>query len=131
MINFKLVNVNFNGKKTCDCVVRALTNASGKDYKVVAQELFDIYMKYGYDMADKHTTEKWFEANGFVKYKQPRKYDNRKYLVGEIDELINEGDRVVISCANHYTSVVDDVLTDLWDCRFKTIGNYWVLERKQ
>ena len=126
MVTFELVNVNFKNKKTGDCVTRALANASGKDYKVVAKELFDIWMTTGYEMTDKHCYDKWLADNGFVKMKQPRRPDNTKYLVGEIDELINSDDSVVISCANHLTCVIDDTLEDLWDCRYKTIGNYYV-----
>ena len=128
MIALKKLNNNFKNKKTGDCVIRALSQASGKDYKVVAQELFELYMKYGYIINDKHTYEKWLEANGFVKYPQPRKSDNSKYLVGEIDKLIRLGENAVISCANHLTCVCDDELVDIWDCRKKCIGNYYVKE---
>lgn len=130
MIAYKNENVNLKNKKTSDCVVRALSKASGKDYKQVAQELFDLYMKYGYMINDKHTYERWLEMNGFIKYKQPRKRDNTKYLVGEIDRLIRLGENAVISCANHLTCVAGDSLCDLWDCRKKTIGNYYVLEKE-
>lgn len=129
MIAFKNINNNFKNKKTSDCVIRALSGASGKDYKQVAQELFDIYMKTGYMMNDKHCYEKWLESNGFVKMKQPRKYDNSKYLVGEIDRLIRLNENAVISCANHLTCVYNDELVDIWDCRKKTIGNYYVKQK--
>lgn len=128
MISYRKENVNFKNKKTSDCVIRALSKASGKEYKQVAQELFDLYMKHGYMINDKHTYEKWLENNGFVKHKQPRKRDNTKYLVGEINELIRLSENAVISCANHLTCVCNDELVDSWDCRRKTIGNYYVLE---
>lgn len=128
MIKLREENLNFKNKKTCDCVIRALANASGKDYKQVASELFDLYMKYGYMINDKHTYERWLENNGFVKYKQPRKSDNTKYLVGEIDKLVRLGENVVIRLANHLSSVSNNELVDIWDCRYKTIGNYYVKE---
>ena len=126
MIDFEKVNINHKNKKTCDCVVRALAGASGKPYNQIAQELFDIWMKTGYHISDKHCYEKWLEQNGFVKMKQPRKWDNTKYLVSEIDELISSEDVVVISVANHLTYVEEDTVFDLWDCRRKTIGNYYI-----
>lgn len=126
MIDFVKFNNNFKNRKTCDCVVRALAGASGKDYKQVAKELFDIYMTTGYMMNEKHNYEKWLETNGFVKMKQPRKYDGTKYLVGEIDELIGSEDVAVISMAGHLTFVEDDNIIDTWDCRYKTIGNYFI-----
>lgn len=126
MVKFEKMNINFKNKKTGDCVVRALAGASGKPYKQVAQELFDMWMKTGYVYNDKHTYEKWLEQNGFVKMKQPRKWDNTKYLVGEVDQLINVQDVVVISVANHLTYVEYSTVYDLWDCRNKTIGNYYI-----
>ena len=129
MIEFYKQNINHKNKKTTDCVVRALAGASGKEYQVVAKELCDIYIKTGYHICDKHCYEKWLEQNGFVKMKQPRKWDNTKYLVGEVDELIGSEDIAVISLAGHLTYVEDDTIFDLWDCRRKTIGNYWVKVR--
>jgi hypothetical protein len=125
MVDFVKFNNNFKNKKTADCVIRALAGASGKEYKQVAKELFDIYMTTGYMMNEKRNFEKWLEANGFVKMKQPKKYDGTKYLVGEIDELIGS-DTAVISLAGHLTFVEDDTIFDLWDCRYKTIGNYFI-----
>jgi hypothetical protein len=126
MIDYVKVNKNFKNKKTGDCVVRALSTASGKDYKQVAKELFEIYMKYGYIINDKHCYERWLDENGFIKRPQPRKWDNTKYLIGEIEELIDEDCKVIVSCANHLTCVVDLTLLDIWDCRKKCIGNYYV-----
>lgn len=126
MIDYVKVNKNFKNKKTGDCVVRALSTASGKDYKQVAKELFEIYMKYGYIINDKHCYERWLDENGFIKRPQPRKWDNTKYLIGEIEELIDEDSKVIVSCANHLTCVVDLTLLDIWDCRKKCIGNYYV-----
>lgn len=128
MIEFYKTNINHKNKKTTDCVVRALAGASGKSYQVVIKELCDIYIKTGYHICDKKCYEKWLEQNGFVKMKQPRKLDNTKYLVGEIDELIGSGDVAVISLASHLTYVEDDAVFDLWDCRKKTIGNYYIKE---
>ena len=126
MIQYSKDNVNFKNKKTTDCVVRALANASGKDYKVVAQELVDIWLKTGYHICDKHCYEKWLEQNGFIKVKQPKKENGKKYLIIELDELISKDDSVVISCANHLTSAINNTLVDIWDCRYKTVGNYYV-----
>ena len=131
MIEFCKVNINHKNKRTGDCVVRALAGASGKDYQVVAKELFELWMKTGYVFNDKHTYEKWLEQNGFVKMKQPKKWNNTKYLVSEIDELISSEDVVVISVANHLTYVEDDTVFDLWDCRRKSIGNYYIKKENE
>lgn len=126
MIKYVEKNLNFKNKKTGDCVIRAFAMASGKDYKVVAKELFDIWMETGYVLNEKRCEDKWLERNGWLKVKQPKKEDNTKYLVGEIDELINENQNCIIRLAHHITCVVDNNLIDIWDCRYKTIGNYYI-----
>ena len=128
MIKFELKNVNPKGRKTTDCVVRALTLATGKKYEEVFMELVDLSLKTGYFMNEKRLEEKFLENNGFVKVKQPRKWDNTKYQIGEVDKLIKSGNDtpVIIRCAHHLTCVIGDTLYDLWDCRRKCISNYYV-----
>lgn len=133
MIGYKCVNVNPKNKKTTDCSIRALTVATRLPYLEVMEELFEISAHTGYAMNSKNVLERFLKAHGYEKHPQPRKTDNTKYLVGEIDELckmyqLREG--VVIFLAHHLTSTSDEYATspcicDLWDCRHKTIGNYW------
>ena len=127
MIDFVKHNENPKGKKTGDCVIRALTTATGKPYLEVYRELFEISVKTGYILNDKRNYEKFLAKHGFEKMKQPRKRDNTKYKVGEIDKLEDiYGETIVISMANHLTCVDLGVLYDLWDCRRKTISNYYI-----
>lgn len=130
MLKFNEKNVNFKNKTTTDCVVRAIATATGKEYKEIAKELFDNYMKTGYAMNDRKNYEKWLEQNGWYKIRQPRKSDNTKYLIGEANDYVTiKKNRVVIMrCAHHLTCKVDNELIDIWDCRYKCIGNYWIKE---
>lgn len=125
MIGYEKKNVNPKNKKTSDCVIRALTGATGKNYYDVLDELVVIAKKTGYGVLDKKCFEKFLDQNGFVKYKQPRKEWGLKYLVAEIDKL-SKSKSIVVSMANHLACVVNGKLIDIWDCRNKTIGNYWV-----
>jgi hypothetical protein len=126
MVKFELKNVNPKNKKTTDCVIRALTVATGKTYYEVFEELYKLSIKTGWFMNEKRLEEKFLEQNGFIKIKQPKKLDGSKYLIGEIDKLIKITDTVIISCAHHLTVVKNNILYDLWDCRYKTIGNYYI-----
>ena len=127
MIDFLKKNINPMGKKTGDCVVRALATALGRDYMTVYRQLFELSCKTGYIVNDKHVEEKFMSQNGFVKHKQPKKPNGKKYLIAEIDKLCK--DRVVvISCAHHLTAVIDGVLIDSWDCRGKCISNFYTLQ---
>lgn len=122
---FKNYNANPKGKKTCDCTIRALTMATGLKYEDVYKALFEISLKTGYMLNEKRVEEVFMEAQGFVKYKQPRKNDGTKYTINEI-RLLTNAPVIVISCAHHLTCVKDGVLIDTWNCGYKTIGNYYV-----
>lgn len=128
MIDFFEFNNNPKGKKTVDCVVRALTQVSGKPYLEVYKELFDISCKKGYMLNDKRCYEKFLEQNGFVKYKQPKRPNGTKYLIEDLDDLCGEEDIVVVSCAHHLTCIYDLTVYDLWDCRKCCVGNYYIKE---
>lgn len=124
MTKFAYHNQNPKGRKTSDCVVRALSFALEMPYEEVLKELFETQLKTGYCLLDKQCYERVLAAHGFVKIKQPRHENGTKYLVREIDTLTNA--RCVISLANHLTAYKDGFIFDLWDCRTKTIGNYYV-----
>lgn len=125
MIGYEKKNVNPRNRKTTDCGVRALTAATGEDYYKVLNDLYEIQVATGYDSADKRSIDRYMARQGWIKHKQPRRPDGKKYLVGEIDELIRPGQSAVVSLAGHLTAVVDGRIIDLWDCRSKTIGNYY------
>lgn len=124
MARFVYYNANPKGRKTEDCVVRALTFALQLPYEEVLTELFETQLKSGYCLLGKHCYERVLAAHGFVKMKQPKHSDGRKYLVREIDLLTSK--RCVVSMANHLTAAEGGFIYDLFDCRYKTIGNYYV-----
>lgn len=119
-------NVNHKNKKTTDCVVRALCEATSKDYKVVAKELFELWMSTGLMVDDKKCYEKFLENNGFIKQKMPRKLNNKKYTIEEfIDKFGKDNVVYVINVVNHVTCVKNKNLIDIWDCSKEYVGNYY------
>lgn len=122
---FKEHNANPKNKHTCDCVIRALTMATGETYENVYKELFNISLKTGYMLNEKRVEDKYLEAHNFVKMKQPKKNDGTKYKINEI-RLLTSASVVVIRCAHHLTCVKDGVLIDTWNCGHKTINNYYI-----
>lgn len=125
MLDFINENLNFKNKKTTDCVIRALSKATNKDYKIVAQELFELWMKTGYMINEKKCFDKYLELNGFIKHKQPKHLDGTKYKIKDINELTTNSIVIVIT-KQHMTCVIDNNLYDIWDCRNKYINNYYV-----
>lgn len=132
MLKYEERNVNPKNKKTCDCVVRAITSASNKPYNDVLNDLVKTMTKTGYMIDEKRCYEKVLESYGFTKMKQPRKEDNTKYLVRELDKLVNSDNYdVVVSMTGHLTCVKHNTIIDIWNCGSKTISNYFIRRREQ
>ena len=132
MLGYNEFNVNPKGHKTGDCAVRAIVGATGMSYEEAIDRCAYWAKKKCYGITDKQTVALVLKDCGFVKVKQPRKWNGDKYKVGEMDELLNfkqmqEG--VLITIANHHTCIVNGYVQDIWDCRKKSVGNYYVKER--
>jgi len=129
MIEFKKVNVNPKGRKTGDCSTRALVGTLNIEYEEALELQCEVAKKTCYGITDKEVMEGVLEKFGYVKMKQPRKANGKKYLVRELDELLTKRqlqEGVFVTIANHHTCIKDGVIQDLWDCGKKTVGNYYV-----
>lgn len=129
MIEFQYVNVNPKGRKTGDCSTRALVGVLGVTYEKALKMQCQEAIKSCYGITDKQVIERVLKKFGFIKMKQPRKEDGKKYTVGELDEIltkkqIEEG--VLITVARHHTCIKNGCVQDIWDCRGKTVGNYYI-----
>lgn len=128
MVKFDKVNNNPRGRKTGDCVIRATASATGQTWVEALREQTEIAVKTGYMVGCKENFDKYLSAHGFVKMKQPRKEDGTKYEVGEIDKVCT-ADTIVVSMTSHLTVIKGNAVEDLWDCRYKKVGNFWVKVR--
>lgn len=129
MIGYFEFNVNPKNRKTGDCSTRALVGTLGISYDTALKLQTQWSLKTYYDPTSKQVMEKVLEQFGYVKMKQPRKADGKKYCVYEMDELLTakqmeEG--VLITVANHHTCITGGRIQDIWDCGYKTVGNYYV-----
>lgn len=129
MIEFQYVNVNPKGRKTGDCSTRALVGVLGVTYEQALKMQCEEAIKSCYGITDKQVMERVLKRYGYIKMKQPRKEDGKKYTVGELDEIltkkqIEEG--VLVTVARHHTCIKNGCVQDIWDCRGKTVGNYYV-----
>lgn len=131
MIKFtEIYNVNPKGRKVGDCVVRAISYAACQSWEDTLEGLFKVALKKKSELACKDVFEVYLEQLGFIKCSQPRKMDNTKYLVHEIDEVVDTNYfDLVINVANHLTCVDGNELIDIWDCRAKSVGNYWIRKK--
>lgn len=129
MIKYVEKNVNPKNRKTGDCSTRALVGTLGIEY----DEALKLQTKYSlekyYDPTSKQTIELVLKEFGYIKMKQPRKADGTKYTVGEMDKILTEQqmqEGVLVTVANHHTCITNGVVQDIWDCRKKTVGNFYI-----
>ena len=129
MIKYIEKNVNPKGRKTGDCSTRALVGTLGIAYDEALKLQTEISLKTYYDPTSKQVMEKVLAKFGYVKKAQPRKYDNTKYTIAEMDEILTKKEMeegVLVTVANHHTCITGGYVQDIWDCRYKTVGNYYV-----
>lgn len=124
------VNINVNPKdvRASDCVIRAISLASGIDYGDVFWDLCNLAFEMGRMPNEKKVYERYLETIGFIKQKMPKHEDNTRYKVGELAielQEIYEG-YAVVSVANHMTCVGHGNVYDIWNCSYKSVGNFWV-----
>lgn len=125
--SFTFYNANPKAKKTTDCVVRSICTALEQDYETTARELFDYWLKTGYDMSDAKCFGKYLESKGWQKQKQPRKSDNTKYTGKDFVRFF-KGTCIANIGSNHIVCIKDGKVLDIWDSSYDCIGNYWIKE---
>ena len=129
MLAYQEKNVNPKNRKTGDCSTRALVGTLGITYEEALELQCEAAIKTCYGITDKQVMEYILNKFGYVKMKQPRKADGKKYTVAELDEIIppdirNKG--VLVTVANHHTCIIGSCVQDIWDCRDKSVGNYYI-----
>ena len=128
---FHYHNTNPKGKKTNDCVIRAISAITNKTWDEIFIDLSAISLKYKVTMDDPKCFERYLKQLGFTKHKVPRKADNTRYTGKEFCELIpNEikelSNNIIANIGSHHiTAIVKGKIYDTWDCSDRRIGNYW------
>lgn len=140
---FTYYNANPKDKRSSDCVLRAISLASGKSWDEVLDDLVVFAHKYKEMPNDKKCYAKYLESLGFEMQKQPRQYDNTKYTGKEFCNLLNglytnSITGVVVPCdivakigGHHIVAIRLDEdnkykVFDIWDSTGGSIGNYWI-----
>ena len=140
---FMFHNENPKGHRTGDCVIRAIAAAEGKTWDEVFTSLCELALKYKEMPNDKKVYSRYLEAQGWKKYKQPRKDDNTKYTgsqwcikmsvvnpdgaAGNVIAHIGGHHIVCIKPTNHGDGInCRYKICDTWDSSRGCIGNYWI-----
>ena len=134
MLKFIEFNANPKGRKTGDCSTRALATCLGISWEQALSLQYEMALKTKYDTTDRKVIEKILNEYGYEKQKQPKKVDNTKYLVKELDKYLSEKERkypIIVNVANHYVVIKGDNYYDTWNSGNKTVGNYYLKVRKE
>lgn len=137
---FLWYNANPKGHITSDCTIRALSTGLGISWYDVLDGLYQLRRRYAL-YGDMKSIEKYLESQGWVKHKQPRRPDGKKYTGGQFANWlsVNHGSGilgpVICSVASHMFCIYPTnhgdgtnckyKVLDTWDSTGKCICHYW------
>ena len=102
-----------HGEGFGDCVFRACSIATGLDYKLVWDTLFDLGKEMGYLPNDPKVYEKFLLDHGFTKNKPPKDNRGKKISIRNWSAEAPKG-RIVASTREHLIAIVNNVQRDTW-----------------
>ena len=119
---YQYLNVHPKGLLVCDCVKRAITKVTGKDYMEVQREL---------NRCKKITGCEQYNDNKNWKYYVEKQLHGKEYSFPAVKgqarmngylfcEMFPKGS-YILRMAKHLSCCVDGVIYDTWDCRDKCI----------
>ena len=124
-MNYQFYNPHPQQKRVRDCVKRALTLATGKDYKQVSLELNRLKKETG--AKEFNSNENWKEyvkRLGWEKLSFPAIKGQPRMNGHTFTENYPMG-TYLLRMAGHLVTVKDGVLYDTWDSRDKCVYNAW------
>lgn len=129
MLKYKQINVNPKNRKTGDCSTRALCACLSISYDDAMRLQYEEAFRCYYDPTSKQVMERVLSKFGYIKMKQPKTADGKKYEVKDLDKIISKeqlAQGVFVTVSNHHTCIYKDSIIDIWDCSRKTCCNYYV-----
>ena len=120
---YKFLNPHPQGKRVGDCVKRAITIASGKDYRDVKNELNRYKKKTGAEVFNewhKNVEPYIKETLGGVKMSFPAVRGEPR-MNGERFCIKYPKGTYILQMARHVVCCIDGCLYDTWDCSDKCV----------
>lgn len=104
-----------------DCVIRSISLATDESYEFIFTELMKMGLVMGACPSHDKVWMKYLEMKGFVKNKPPRV--NGKLI--KLQDWDDAPDVAVVRNSGHITAIVDGIVHDDWDCRYRPVNTYW------
>ena len=121
--SYRYYNRNPDGRHLEDCVCRAISTATGLNYKAVDKLLAMTASCYVCDKLCVCCYHNLLED--ILGYKRYTCHDNE--TVEDIARRYPD-DKVVIRIDAHLTSSIKGTIYDIWDCSQKEVDCYWIVK---
>lgn len=124
---FHYHNENPKDNRAADCVIRSIAAATSLGWDKTYDGLCEEGRKLKRVPNERQCYEKYLARLGWVKHKQPKRYDGTKYTGKQfIDEVLEDGVTAIAHIGGHHVvAIIDGRVHDTWDCTNRCIGNYW------
>ena len=115
-----------------DCIMRAIPIATGIDYKVIWDGMFELGSEIGRMPNSWVTMDLYLDSLGWKKCKPFRKSNGRKYKLKDVPIRFCHvpGEAFLFRTSKHLTAVVNGELRDVWNCKESYANSYYVKENK-
>ena len=125
---FHFYDANPKGKRTSDCVIRAISLATNQSWDEVITGLFTLSLKYKQMLNCVEIYDRYLRSLGWVKQPMLRKDDGSRYTGKEFCEIgmCTDYDIVVHIGSHHVSCIRDSKIWDTWDCSDYSVGNFWI-----
>ena len=109
-----------------DCVKRAITIASRKDYMEVQRDLNRLKKTTGCEKFDSNKNYKYYieKVLGYSKLSFPAEKGKGR-MTGLLFAIKYPKGNYILRMASHLSCCIDGVINDTWDCSEKCVYNAW------
>ena len=118
-------NANPKGLKTGDCVIRALSKATGKSWDEVYTELFEIGFKKKRLPNEDPVFKAFLKKNNFIESPAIRNEYGKMISVEEFSKRVDADTMYIIQTRKHLTVVFNGDISDTWNTSRQTAGRFY------
>lgn len=120
-MGFEFYNPHPKGKLVPDCVKRAICKTTGTDYMEVQRNLNRLKRELGADeFNDRRVLDEFIKRNQFLILSFPAKKGQPRMNGERFCKAYPKGS-YILQMAGHWSSCVDGVIYDTWDCSEKCV----------
>ncbi len=124
-------NPNPLNKRTGDCVIRAISKATGKPWADLLREMTEWLIPRGEVFDEKAGFGPYLEeVLHFQKMRMPKHADGTSYPLWEFLNGAQRNFHIIVQVRNHLTYVFNGQFYDIWDCTNKCVYNFWLKPSK-